>query len=205
MTPSDTHHMPQAVRGPEAVPTVVERLKRLSEGRQSVSLKQITEEIGSQGHAPLLLIVSILMVLPIGMIPGIGGALGALVALIGLQMLRGRSGVWVPSFLGRREMSAERVRQTAERVKPWADWLRRHLHRRWEGVAAGQVSISIIAVILMITGSSLLILGAIPVAAPLLGVPIAVLAFGVLGRDGVVVTIGYALILAAAVGIWALR
>lgn len=47
-------------------------------------------------------------------------------------------------------------------------------------------------------------LGAIPIAVPLLGLPIAAFALGILGRDGVVVAIGYALFGLMALIIWML-
>ncbi|WP_306461409.1 exopolysaccharide biosynthesis protein [Thioclava sp. JE_KL1] len=195
----------KAKAGPSAVPQVVERVKRLTRGRQTITLSQLTEEIGSQGHAPLLMIASIFMILPIGLIPGIGGALGSLVALIGLQTLLGRNGVWLPEFFGKREISAERVHAAAARLNPGAAWLRRHLHRRWEPLACGSISVSVIAVILIVTGSSLLILGAIPVATPLIGLPIAVFAVGILGRDGIVVAAGYVLLFIVGGTVWLMR
>jgi len=191
--------------GPSAVPRLVKRLRDLAKGRETVSLGDITHEIGAQGHAPLLMIVAILMILPIGMIPGVGGALGALVSIIGLQMLLGRDGVWLPRFLARRNIAAHRVATTAERILPAAEWVRRHLHPRWEAVSSGRVSLSVIAVILMLTGASLMVLGVIPIAAPLIGLPVAVYAFGILGRDGIVVTAGHVLIAAVFAGLWLMR
>lgn len=188
--------------GPEAVPRLVERLRGLAESRDTVTLQSLAKEIGAQGHAPLLLIVATFLILPIGMIPGIGGALGAIMAVIGLQMLLGRTGLWVPPFLGRREVQAHRVKAVAHNVRPVADWLRWHLHPRWERLSGGNLSISLIALFLIATGTSLLVLGAIPIAVPVVGIPVTLFAVGLLARDGVIVAAGYAVILLAAIGIW---
>ena len=190
--------------GPSAIPRLVQRLQDIACDKNTVSVDRLTKEIGAQGHAPLLMVIAVLMMLPIGMIPGIGGALGAVVAIIGLQMLLGHEGIWLPGFLGRREVSARSIRSSAERIRPAADWIHQHLHPRWEFLSSGNASISIIAVILILTGGSLTILGAIPVAAPLIGLPVAVFAFGILGRDGVVVAAGYVLIALTFAGTWLL-
>ncbi|WP_229673135.1 exopolysaccharide biosynthesis protein [Salipiger pallidus] len=176
------------------MPALVERLHKLADGAETVSFAELNRTIGAQGHAPLLMVVSIFMILPIGMIPGIGGALGAIVALIGLQMLLGREGIGLPAVFGRRTLSAERLCRAADRIRPVADWLRKRLRPRWSALAEGRVSLSIMAILLMIAGGSLLVLGAIPVMTPLLGLPVAVFALGVLGRDGLVVAAGYVLL-----------
>lgn len=180
--------------GPEAVPALVDRLKALADGSETVSFAELNRTIGAQGHAPLLMVVSIFMILPVGMIPGIGGALGAIVALIGVQMLLGREGIGLPDLFGRRTLSAERLRRVAVRIRPIADWLRKRLRPRWSALAEGRVSLCIMAVLLIVAGGSLLVLGAIPVTTPLLGLPVAVFALGVLGRDGMVVAAGYVLL-----------
>ncbi len=187
--------------GPAAVRRLVDRLHDLAEGKDDVSVDHFVREIGAQGHAPLLLAVAILMVLPIGMIPGVGGALGALVAIIGLQMLLGRGGIWLPRFLGKRCIPADRVSRMTERIMPLAEWLRRHLHPRWTVLTDSPWSIGAIAVILMVSGGSLLILGAIPVAAPMMGLPVALFAFGILAKDGRLVAVGYLWIAATVAGL----
>lgn len=191
--------------GPKALPRMVTRLRDLARDGASddcISIGHLARTIGAQGHAPLLMVVALFMILPVGMIPGIGGALGVLVAVIGLQILRGRRGVWLPGFIARREIPASHIARAADRIEPFANWLRHRLCVRWEAVASGSVSLGVIAVLLILAGGSLLVLGAVPVAAPLVGLPVAVFAVGILGRDGVVVAAGYVLIavtLAAAV------
>ena len=86
-----------------------------------------------------------------------------------------------------------------------ARWGRRRLKIRMEYLSAGKVSLSIIAVILIVTGGSLLVLGAIPVVVPMIGLPIILFAFGLFARDGIVVAAGYVLILIACVVIFLLQ
>lgn len=192
-------------KGPQTVPRIVRRMQELSRDEGTVSMGHLTREIGAQGHAPLLMLVAIFMILPIGMIPGIGGALGIIVALIGVQMLRGRKGLWIPHFVQRREISADRVQRSTRRLQPLTDWIGQHLQPRWESLSAGTASLTIIALLLIASGGSLLVLGAIPIATPLIGLPVAVFALGIVGRDGAVVAAGYVLAVLAALGLWLWR
>lgn len=191
--------------GPEAVPHLIDRLRKLGRAEEEVTVGDLVRAFGAQGHAPLLVIVALLMILPVGMIPGVGGALGLLSAAIGAQMLAGREGVWLPGFMRRRGISAARVTRLAERVRPVSAFLARHLDARMEWLAAGRASLSVIAVLLIVTGGSLVIVGAIPVAVPLLGLPIAIFAIGIMARDGAVVAAGYVLLAATAAAVWAMR
>lgn len=208
---ADLHHTGSGSRdrqglfdGPEALPWLIDRLHALARGRDTVSLDDIAKTIGAQGHAPLLMVASVIMVLPVGMVPGVGGALGALVALIGLNMLAGGDSLRLPRALGRREIPADRLRRTAERIKPVAVWLKRHLHVRMEYLSRGSLSLAVISLILILSGVSLLIVGAVPVATPIMSLPIALFAFGILGRDGAVVAAGYGVYVAATVAVWLL-
>lgn len=202
MTPQDGpvsasgHRDGRPTHGPRAIPAMVDRLHELAEGRECISLGELVRTIGAQGHSPLLMVCALLMVLPTGMIPGIGGALGLIVAIIGLQMLRGRSGIWVPKMFAKREFTAEHICKLAEWIRPHSERVHRHMRIRAEWLAEGSVSLSVVAVILMISGGSLVVLGAIPVATPLMGLPVALYALGILARDGVVVGIAHVLVVA---------
>ncbi len=191
------------LEGPDAMPVLVDRLIALTEGRERISLDLIARTIGAQGHAPLLLVAAVFMVLPTGLIPGIGGALGLLVAIVGLQMITKREGVFLPNFIGKRELPADRVRGLVERIRPGAEWLRHRLRIRWELLSRGRASMVLISLILMVSGLSLLVIGAIPIATPLMGVPIGLFAFGLFARDGVLVALGYSsLVLVVALAVY---
>lgn len=187
--------------GPHAVPGAVDRLRKLGARDGDVTLGDLIDAFGAQGHAPLLLIVSVLMVVPVGMIPGIGGALGLLAAAIGVQMIAGRAGVWMPRPLRQRSVSAARVRSIADRLYPISIFLARCLAARWQWLAAGRLSVVAIGVMVMLAGLSLVVIGAIPVLVPLMGLPIAVFAVGLMAQDGAVVAGGYGLLVAIAASV----
>lgn len=187
------------IEGPEAMPALVDRLRGLCEDRETVSFGLLAQTIGSQGHAPLLLVAAIFMVLPIGMIPGVGGALGVLVAAVGLQMFLNRKGVFLPRFFAKRELPADKICALADKIQPVFEWLRDRMAIRWEILSRGRASIMVIAVILMICGGSLVVIGAIPIATPLMGVPVTLFAIGLLARDGVVVALAYLSVIAVTV------
>tara|TARA_R100000322_G_scaffold66272_7_gene41547 strand:+ start:5218 stop:5793 length:576 start_codon:yes stop_codon:yes gene_type:complete len=179
------------------MPELAERLERLAQDKECVTVDQLVRTIGAQGHAPLLMIAAIFLILPVGMIPGVGGVLGTLVAVIGFHMLLGNRKIALPRFMRDRELPADRICHAAQRVRPALHWLRRHLHVRMEYLSGSRVSLTIIALLLMASGASMLVLGALPIAAPIMGLPIAVFAFGILARDGAVVLAGYLMVIAA--------
>ncbi|MFW5642337.1 MAG: exopolysaccharide biosynthesis protein, partial [Roseicyclus sp.] len=135
---------------------------------------------------------------------GVGGALGLLTAAIGVQMIAGREGVWLPAFMRRRGVSADRIDAIARAVHPASRVLSRYLEERMPWLASGRGSLTVIASVLIVTGASLVVVGAIPVAVPLIGLPIAIFAVGLLARDGAVVAAGYVLISVAAAAIVAM-
>lgn len=187
--------------GPQAVPRAVDRLHALAARKTDITVGDLIDAFGAQGHAPLLMIVSVLMIVPVGMIPGVGGALGLLSAAIGTQMIAGRDGVWMPGRVRRRSVSASRVQAIAARVYPVSLFLARRLDARLVWLAAGRASVVAIGVMVMVAGIALLVLGAIPVLVPVMGLPIAVFGLGLMAQDGAVVAGGYVIVIAMSVGV----
>lgn len=189
--------------GPRALPRLIDRLDRLAAERDEISLDNLVQEIGIHGHAPLLMVVALLMILPLGMIPGVGGALGLIAALIGLQMLIGGQRVALPGFIGRRKIPSDRLRKFLARIRPTTLRMSLILKVRLEPLAVSRPAVTLIGLALIVAGLSLLIIGAIPVATPLLGLPVAIFSVGLLTRDGMAVAGGWILLGAAAMTIFA--
>ncbi|QQA41374.1 exopolysaccharide biosynthesis protein [Pelagovum pacificum] len=181
--------------GPAQVEGILTDLDDLVATKDCVSFGEIVEALGAKSYGPLLLILALLLLLPTGMIPGVGGAIGTIKILIGLQVLRGRNGVWLPQFVRDREISSDHLHSMVEKIRPVARWLRRRMKVRMSWLAEGRTSLTLIAVIMMASGLGMVTLGFIPVIAPFFGLPLVCLALGVVSRDGLMVAAGYVLML----------
>ena len=183
--------------GPDTVVTIVDTLDDMATDRTSIPFGDVVETIGAQGFGPLLLGLAALLVLPFGMIPGVGGAIGLIMAVIGIQIMRGRRGVWLPGFIRRRRMPARHLRRACSFLRPRMQWLSHRLRPRATPLAEGSVSLRIIALLLILLGLSMTVLGAIPILPPLMGIPVLFFALGLTTRDGAAVALGYLLLLPA--------
>ncbi len=190
--------------GPQTVVTIVDMLDDLGAGRDVVSFGKIIDTLGARGFGPLLFGLAVLLVLPIGMIPGVGGAIGVVMAVIGVQMLRGRGRVWLPRFIRRRCLSAQRLKHASDLLRPRMEWLRRHTHQRLTPLAEGGLSLRVIAALLILAGLGMAIFGAIPILPPLMGASVLFFALGLTTRDGAAVVLGYLLVLLPVAAILAL-
>ncbi|WP_366553523.1 exopolysaccharide biosynthesis protein [Aquibaculum sediminis] len=76
---------------------LVERVEATGES-QEVTIGSILHSVGERSFAPLLLVVSVLLVTPVGAVPGAPTLGAVIIALIGLQMLLGRQQQWLPSY-----------------------------------------------------------------------------------------------------------
>jgi hypothetical protein len=180
--------------GPDEVVTIVDLLDELAQGRAAVTFGEIVETLGARGFGPLLLALAVLLVLPIGMIPGVGGAVGLVMAVIGVQILRGGRGLWLPTAVRDRSLPSERLHSACLFLRPRMQWLRRHLRPRVLALAEGAVSLRLIAVLLVCAGLVMAVMGAIPILPPLMGIPVLFFALGLTTRDGAAVALGYLLL-----------
>jgi hypothetical protein len=85
---------------------------------ESVNLSDIVESMGERSFATVLLIPALIMVSPISGIPGSPTVAAMLFGLISIQMLMGRAALWLPGFLGRLEIPADRFFHGTELAAP---------------------------------------------------------------------------------------
>ncbi len=177
------------------LPAMVEALKDMAKGRDSVTFGEVADVLGRRGHGPLLFVLSTFLILPIGWIPGVGGALGILMAVVGVEMLRGRRGIWLPGVLRNRTLPAARIGDVATRMRGPVDRIARILKPRFTRLVRNPLSILAIAGLLIVGGLSMLVIGAIPILSPLVGLPVLCFALGVTAADGRFILAGYTLVL----------
>jgi hypothetical protein len=86
------------------------------EGR--ISVDDIMRSVGPRSFGPLILVLAIVTLSPLGSIPGASVAAGTLAILLGGQMLVGRPTLWLPAWIRRIRLDAGRVRAAMEKTRP---------------------------------------------------------------------------------------
>ena len=132
----------------------------------------------------------ILFALPNAVIPGISFILGAPVVLFALQLAAGRQEVWLPAFMRRQKLSAELFEKVAARVEKFLVWIEKLSMPRWCSVVTGPGERFLGLYIAIVAG---FLTTPIPFGNMLPAFGIALMAVGLIEKDGKAAVIGMAL------------
>lgn len=163
-------------------------LRRLAAeaGRERVSVKDLFAALGDRALAALLFVFAVPNVVPSP--PGLSTVLGVPLLFLSGQMLLGRA-AWLPAFVARRSMAREDFEALVSRMLPWLERAEKLLKPRFSGLALPPMEylVGLVCLILAVILVLPIPLGNIPPA-----FAIALMALGVLERDGVWVLAGLA-------------
>lgn len=168
----------------------LEGLLQIAPGRP-IPLRAVVEHLRCRGLPVLIILLCVPFLFPVT-IPGLSLPFGAAIALCGLRLGLG-SGLWMPDFLLRREVSPELLgrlvsgavtfyRKVEKLVRP-----RMHFLQRWPGM------LNLLGFMIMLGGIllSLPIPPPFPLTNTIPGFAVIFMALGLMERDGVCVLIGY--------------
>jgi hypothetical protein len=183
---------------PETLTSVLRSMDNTVEG-DKLTLGEILDALGSRGFGPLILAAISIELMPTGGIPGIPTMVATVVILLAGQMVAGRSSPWVPGKIKRKGFSLEKFKKARGKIEPVTRRVGRLLKPRLRflttAIAAKAVGILIILIALTMPPLEL-----IPGTGYFPAVPIALLALGLSGRDGLFILLGAGIAVAGAVG-----
>lgn len=164
--------------------------------RDRVRLHDIGELLGSRSFGFLLLIFALPSMLPV---PGLSILTGIPLALVALQMMLGMPKPYLPRWLAERSIRCDDFRRVIERAAPWLRRLERVMRPRWLIVTGlwGERALGIVCFVLAV-----LLALPIPLGNLLPAISIALIALGLIERDGMLVTAGIAIGVASLFLIW---
>ncbi len=171
---------------------ILQDLAELGADQQKVTLRELVETLQERGYGPMLAVLSLLLVLPVGAIPGFSVLVGVLLMLCGAQMLRGRRGVWLPGPFGNIGIGSDTLRASMERAQPPARRFGRFVGPRLSWVINGQ-TVRVIAALVLFGGFAMIFLSILPALPLIAGVPILLFGIGLTLRDGALVIAGFVL------------
>lgn len=184
---------------PESVGDILDRIEEIGRKHDEVSLGAIAEALGNRGHAPFLLVPALIDISPIGGIPGLPTALGAVIILVAAQLLLGRRHLWLPAFVARRSVSADKACRSTGKLRRMARFLDRWFHGRLPQFTRGPF-VRMAAGLCILLALTVPPLELLPFATTAPMAAIAAFGLALLVRDGLLMLIATALA-AGAIGI----
>lgn len=182
---------------PHDLTGVIDRLKEESQGQDDISVQDLFDAFAGRLFGPIIAVVGLSYLTPLGGIPFYEAAAGLFVALIAVQRVFGRTEPWTPERVRKRSLERERVVKAFEKVRPWTKRVDKVFKPRLTRLVEGRAEIGA-AVLATVLGLSIVVIGAVPMAGVLPGAAIALIGLALIARDGAVMVAAY--ILAAGAG-----
>lgn len=159
---------------------------------ETVCIDNVLEALHERGFGFLILILAVPMALPIPVPPGINIALASPLILLTAQQAIGRHTIWLPQWMRTKTIKTETMNSMIDGLLPWCGRLELLVKPRLEFVTLGIFSrlIGIFGLIM-----ALAICVPLPMTNTVPSLGIALMAVGVIMRDG------YAVIAGAIIGI----
>lgn len=183
--------MPEAGEQGEAtsLTDVVDAIRRAGDG-ETLSVEDILHEIGDRSFATALLVPALLLVSPISGIPGSPTVGAIIVILIASQWILRRKHLWLPGFIMRRTVAAEKMHKALAWLERPAAFVDRHTRPRLRMLTSGPFRTVTLAAVLVIAAAWPL-LEILPLVTSVGAFAVALLSFGLMTRDGLYVVAGY--------------
>jgi hypothetical protein len=180
----------------ESIGDVVDGVERIAKAKDAVSIDDLLDEFGDRSFAPLMLIMALIGITPVGAIPSVPTIIALCIALIAAQMAWGRTHVWLPGFISSRGISSDKLTKGKDTLDKVAAVLDRIAKGRLKALATRPARRAMAGLIVLLC-LALPVLEIVPFAAAAPFLAIAVLSLAMLVRDGLVLLIGAAIAFAA--------
>ena len=105
---------------PTSLVEIIARLEEMAESRHYVSIAQVLECIGRRSFGPLILVPGLVVLSPVGGMPGVPTLVAVLIALTAGQLLLGRRYFWLPNWLLKRKAPQRHFTKVLAFMRPVA-------------------------------------------------------------------------------------
>lgn len=188
-------------RSPRRLGDILDALEDVAT-QDTVTVRDIVEEIGDRSFAPMILVPALILVSPLSGIFGLPTIGATFMLLVTLQKLLGRSHVWLPEFLKRRKIQASGLRKAVLWLRRPVGWIDRRTHRRLTWLVSRPANL-VTALVIAAICSIIPFLEVLPMVTSIFALAISLFCIGLLARDGLFTLLGYTQVaLSSALVIW---
>ncbi|HVI33050.1 exopolysaccharide biosynthesis protein [Phenylobacterium sp.] len=155
-----------------------------------VSVGEIMETIGKRSFGPLLLLGGLLGMTPVAAVPTAPSIIALITILVSVQLLFGRESVWIPRFLEKVSVKADKVKKTVKVSRKPARVIDRMVKPRLEALTRPWAD-RVVALVCMLVAMIVPPLELLPFVAFVPAAAIATFGLGLIARDGLLVLIAF--------------
>lgn len=194
---------PTAPRGTDPeIAGLLADLEALAGSRERVTLGEVLAAIGTRGFGPLLVVLALFLILPVGMIPGVPGVVALTLGAVAAELALGNRALRPPRRVRDIGLPARHVAGIAARLRPMARAFGRLLRPRAPALAGSRAMALCLAAVLALTAVLVFVLGFVPGLPFALAWPVLLLGLGLTVRDSAALGLGLALYLPAGGVLW---
>lgn len=167
---------------------ILQKVEETAAG-ETVDLKTVIEAFGNRAFGPIMLLCSLFLLTPIGILPGVPAGFGLIIILFAAQLLVRRPHPWMPEIIARVKITVSALEKTRKVAGPWLDRIDNVVHPRLEWAASGPMLV-LIALVSILLGLTMFPLSAVPFGVVAPAFVIGLLGLGITARDGIFVMAG---------------
>ena len=162
--------------------------KAASTNGAKVSVGEIVETVGKRSFGPLLLLGGLLGMTPVAAIPSAPSIIALITLLVSVQLLFGRESIWIPRFLEKLSVKADRVKKAVRISRKPARFVDRLVKPRLRFLTHPAAD-RLVAAVCVVIALCVPPLEFLPFVAFVPSLAIATFGLGLIARDGLVVLI----------------
>ena len=161
----------------------------------ALTLGDILDDLGDRSYGPLFFVMGLIILTPIGAVPGVPIVIGAVLIILSAQFVLGLRHPWMPARFRRLSVSVEKAIATREKVRPFLRFVDRFVDERLCWVVSKPLRI-FAALSIVFLSLTMVPLEFVPfgVAAP--GAAITAFGLAIVARDGLVMLIAHGFVAA---------
>ncbi len=156
-----------------------------------VTIGALNQAMHERGFGPILMLLSAIVMLPTGIIPGVPAIVGLVILAFAGQLLLGFDRPWIPRRLREMSIDGAKLRASSHKARPYVIKLSRVVRPRLSWLASGPIALRVMSLALASASAVMVVIGFIPFLPFVLG--LVTLSFGIAltVRDGVFALVGY--------------
>ncbi len=159
----------------------------------TLSVGDLLDAFGTRSFGPVIAMLALIDITPIGAVPFLPMLLAALILLISVQLLFGKTHPWIPAAIRERTVETDRVEQARRKSSKWLRRIDRVVTPRLQWATGGTAQwLAAVCVCLLALVMGAPPLELIPYATAVPAAVILLFGLGLMARDGLLMLMGFA-------------